>query len=128
AVLAVVPILLTMRGLARTTLARQALVAVLLCFVVIDVYHFKFGHLADRSDVIRSDLLSVVLPSKMPFRPRRELDLQRNAASNPRLLATLGFNGMLLARFQGRRWLGAQYWSNNAFWFADEVGATLQAD
>ena len=47
---------------------------------------------------------------------------------NPRMRATFAFNELLLMKFTDRPTLGAHYWTNNAFWFADEAGSTLQVD
>jgi hypothetical protein len=84
--------------------------------------------LFDRSDAIGPELRFIVRTASMPYPMRRELDLPHALTTNRRLIATLGFNGILLRRFEHRGQLGSQYWTNNAFWFADEVSNTLQTD
>jgi hypothetical protein len=108
---------------------RQAALWLVLGFVAIELYQFKFAYLFDRSDAIGAEQLHIVQPSPMPFSHRRQLDLhQARAEGQSRLVATIAFNRLLRRRFEGEGPNGAQYWTNNAFWFVDEVNSTLQAD
>jgi hypothetical protein len=42
--------------------------------------------------------------------------------------ATLAFSPMLRTRVEGRATKEAEYWTNNAFFFADEAGSSFRAD
>jgi hypothetical protein len=64
----------------------------------------------------------------MTYPRRRAPETADVVATNPRASATIGFNQALWRQFQGRSSFGAQYWSNNAFWFTDEAGATFRTD
>ena len=128
AVIGVVPFVLGLPLFTRSSRARGVMVCVVLAFVATDLYRFKFAYLFDRSDVIPSGVQFVTHPSTMPYARHRELDLPHAAMTSTRLQATLGFSEMMLLHFQDRPTLGAQYWSNNAFWFTDEAGSSLQAD
>jgi hypothetical protein len=124
----VVPLVLTYRRFA-TSRVRQAALWLVLGFVAIDLYEFKFAYLFDRSDAIGAEQLHVVQPSPTPFSSRRLLDLhQARTEGHSRLVATIAFNRLLRRWFEGKGPNGAQYWTNNAFWFVDEVSSTLQAD
>ena len=123
-----VPLALTYRRFTPRRV-RQAALWVVLGFVAIDLYQFKFAYLFDRSDAISTEHFHAVRPSPMPFPRRRLLDLhQARAEGHTRLVATIAFNRLLQRRLNGERPNGAQYWTNNAFWFTDEVNSTLQAD
>ena len=108
AIVGVVPLMLGSRRIARSPLARRTIVCGVLVFVSVDVYRFKFAYLFDRSDVVSGEVRSVVRATPMTYPRRREAELVHAVATSPRLQATLGFNQMLLRRFQGRTWLGAQ--------------------
>jgi hypothetical protein len=123
-----VPLILTYQRFA-TRRVRQVTLWMVLGFVATDLYQFKFAYLFDRSDAIGADQVHVVKPSPMPFTPRRALDLnEARAEGQTRLVSTIAFNRLLRRRFETGAPNGAQYWTNNAFWFVDEVGSTLQAD
>jgi hypothetical protein len=108
---------------------RPAILWLVLVFVTVDLYQFKFAYLFDRSDSITIDQLSVMDSSPMPFSPRRVLNLhQARAEGQSRLVGTIGFNRLLHQWFEGGGQHGALYWTNNAFWFVDEINTTLQAD
>jgi hypothetical protein len=110
--------------------ARQLWLWVVLLLVAADVYHFKFGYLFSRSDVIPASVRFVERPERMTYSARRAIDLKRAAieGSNRRLNATLEFSPMFRRRLQGTASLGAQYWTNNMFVFEDEAGSTFQVD
>jgi hypothetical protein len=127
-IVGLVPVLLTARQLTTHRLRDVALYGVL-AFVVIDLYHFKFTYLFDRSDGIGPGQRYVVTSSPMPYPHRRVSDLrQALAEEQSRLVGTIGFNQLLRQLFEGRREHGSQYWTSNAFWFIDEINTTLQAD
>jgi len=107
---------------------RQALVLLMLAAGAADLYWFKFAYLVDRSDAIKPEWRYVTHPAAMPYPRRRSADLREVMGENPRMRATFAFNELLLMKFTDRPTLGAHYWTNNAFWFADEAGSTLQVD
>jgi hypothetical protein len=114
----------------RTHRARRALQYALLAFVFADVYHFKFSYLFDHSDTIDEPSRFVTSPSPLGYSRRRVVDLQQAALAGdfPRLQAALTFSPMLLARLEGHATREAEYWSNNAFFFADEAGSSFRVD
>jgi hypothetical protein len=127
-IVGLIPSLLRRETIHRHPLARRALLSGVLVFVAADLYAFKFAYLFDRSDVVPPTSRAVVRETAMPFPTRREPDLLHALATNPRLQTTVEFSPMLSRRLQGRPSLGAQYWSNNAFWFTDEAGSTFRTD
>jgi hypothetical protein len=127
-IVGLVPLVLTHHRF-TTSRVRQAMLWIVLAFIAADLYQFKFSYLFDRSDGVGSDQLFLIAPSRMPFSPRRVLDAhQARAEGQSRLVGTIGFNRLLRRRFEGGGQNGAQYWTNNAFWFVDEVNNTFQAD
>ena len=129
-VIAVVPALLAFRSFGGTPRARRALQYAVLAFVAADVYHFKFTYLFDHSDVIQLPARFVTRPSPLTYQKRRHVDLQEAslAGAYPRLQAALAFSPMLRQRLEGHGARQAEYWSNNAFVFADEAGSSFRVD
>ena len=126
--IAVVPLAIGLRRFGERSRVRGVLPFVVLLFVTADVYHFKFAYLAARSDVVWPSARFVTHPSVMPYPVRREPNLENAPFGNDRVAATARFSPNLLRHFQGRSVLGAIYWTNNAFWFTDEAGSSLQVD
>jgi hypothetical protein len=127
-VVGLIPWFLTSRRFTSRRLRQTALCAVL-AFVAIDLYQFKFAYLFDRSDGIGPEQRYVMASSPMPYQRRRVMDLhQARAEGQSRLVETIGFNRLLRLLFEGEGPHGTHYWTSNAFWFVDEIGATLQAD
>jgi hypothetical protein len=126
AVVGVIPLIIGARTWSPA--AARLILCGVLGFVAADVYRFKFAYLFDRSDALGSEGRSLVLASPMTYPRRRERETADVVATNPRASATIGFNQALWRRFQGRSSFGAQYWSNNAFWFTDEAGSTFRTD
>jgi hypothetical protein len=124
------PIAVAVPSISWNLRTRQARIWALLLLVFVDVYHFKFAYLFERSDVTPASALLADRPTPMPYPVRRDIDLKTAAitGSNSRLNATLAFSPMFRARLQGRSSIGAQYWTNNLFLFADEAGSTFQVD
>jgi hypothetical protein len=127
--------LLMLGAIVRTKVSSRprlevAWIATLLLLIFVDVYRFKFGYLSARTERMPSAVQSVTWPSALPYPVRRRSSLKDAAVdgSNPRLEATIGFSSMFRYRLQGRASSGAQYWTNNAFVFADEAGSTFQVD
>jgi hypothetical protein len=120
----------SLKWLAAKPRARQIWLWAVLILVAVDVYHFKFTYLFARTDVIPAGARFVEQPSPMPYPVRREINLKNEAVDrrNPRLNATVALSPMFRMRLQGRASLGAQYWTNNLFIFADEAGSTFQVD
>ena len=124
---ALAPLVLSVSRVA-TPRVRAAVLCVVLLFATVDAYAFKFEYLFDRSDGVGAAERFVWRPAAMPFTPQRDRDLHQTRATSARLAATLRFNRLLDLRFNHAGWFGAQYWTNNAFWFVDEINHTLQAD
>ncbi len=128
AIVGLVPLALSVPLIGGSPRSRKAVIHAVLALVAADVYSYKAVYLFDRSDEVRRAQRFVVRASMAAYAERRALDLHQLRKSNPRLVATLAFSPALRTRFDGGGESGAQYWTNNNFWFADEINHTFQAD
>lgn len=127
-VVGVVPIWLGAAWMTRRPRARVAVVGAVLAFAAADVYRFKFDFLADHGEVVPANDAFVVRAAPLTYPPRRDRSLQRSASSSARLMATVEFNRVLRQQLQGVFAPGAKYWTNGAFFFADEAGSSFRVD
>ena len=128
AIVGLLPILLAGPARSWSPRAHRAIVFGVLTFVAVDVYRFKFDFLFARSDKVFARVAHVTAPAPMPFATRREPDLHRAAATSGRVQSTVAFNRALFEQTRGRDPRGTQYWSEDAFLFVDEAGASFRVD
>ena len=97
--------------------ARPAILCGALVFAATDVYFFKFRYLVAQSDVVAVNARFLTATTPMPYQRRREVDL-RTGPPNAREAATRSFS----------RLGGVQYWTNDAFYFAEEVRPSTRVE